>query len=113
MTDKNTYDECMEIINDKKNLNDDDLQKKWGNFKEKFPKLYTMLTLEKSIDLEILKYLCETADQYQNESKEKQINMNMDVSNFFANKYIPNYSNKITENNKESIKNKIREKLDN
>ena len=42
---ESTYDNCISIIEDKKKLNYGELESKWNVFKEKYPKLYDMLTM--------------------------------------------------------------------
>ena len=52
---------------------------KWETFKNKYPKLYEMLTLKDSIDLEMLKFLCNSAENFTELSKEELIEKEFNI----------------------------------
>ena len=109
-----TYEECIKIIEDKNKLNHKDLEDKWEKFKEKFPKLYMMLTLQEKIDLTLLKYLCETADK-QNllNKKEEKTEIDFEVGDALADKFIYNKFNRPTNEQENFIKETLRKKINN
>ena len=109
-----TYEECIKIIEDKNKLNHKDLEDKWEKFKEKFPKLYMMLTLQEKIDLTLLKYLCETADK-QNllNKKEEKTEIDFEVGDKLADKFIYNKFNRPTNEQENFIKETLRKKINN
>jgi len=109
-----TYEECIKIIEDKNKLNHKDLEDKWEKFKEKFPKLYMMLTLQEKIDLTLLKYLCETADK-QNllNKKEEKTEIDFEVGDALADKFIYNKFYRPTNEQENFIKETLRKKINN
>ena len=113
MSNSVTYNECIEIINDKKSLNHKQLQEKWDSFKLKFPQLYQMLTLENNIDLQILKYLCETAEKHNEKTKNEKIEQEFEVGETLAQKYIYDKFPEPSNQQKEFIKETLRKKLEN
>ena len=81
MSDINTYNDCINIIEDKKKLNNKELLTKWESFKTKFPQLYQMLIMTETVDLKLLKFLCDTAEKQKkaielSESKQKNSDLN-------------------------------------
>lgn len=110
----NTYNECLDIINDKKILNHTDLASKWENFKNKFPQLYEMLTLSNTIDLRLLKFLCESADkQNKLKTREEKLNNDFEVGDRLAKNFIYDKFPEPSNNQKEYIKETIRSKIKN
>ena len=113
MCDINTYDECINIINDKKNLNHKELLKKWENFKNKFPQLYQMLTITEKVDLQLLKFLCDSAEKQKLLSKEEQLENDFEVGEKLAKKYVYDKFPEPTYQQKEFIKESLRKKINN
>lgn len=111
MCDSNTYSECLNIMNDKKQLNHSQLSEKWENFKKKFPKLYEMLTLNDSIDMNLLKFLCDTAEKQQKLSKDEQIETDFEIGDKLADKYIYDKFPEPSPQQKEFIKETLRKKI--
>ena len=109
----NTYTECLNIINDKKTLNHNDLSIKWVNFKQQFPQLYEMLTISENTDLKLLKFLCDLSEK-QNKltTTDKRIENDFEVGDKLAHNYVydkfPEPSLNQQEYIKESIRNKIK-----
>ena len=85
-----TYNNCINIIEDKKTLTHEELITKWETFKNKYPKLYQMLTLTDTIDLEMLKFLCNSAENFTDLSKEQLLDKEFTVGDELAKKYIYN-----------------------
>tara|TARA_B100001094_G_C18023189_1_gene716213 strand:- start:171 stop:560 length:390 start_codon:yes stop_codon:yes gene_type:complete len=111
MSSSNTYEECVEIINDKKKLNHGELLKKWETFKKKYPELYKMLTLQEEVDLTILKYLCDTADKHNEKSKTEQLDNEFEVGEKLAHKYIYDKFPEPSDRQKDFIKETLRKKM--
>lgn len=113
MCDTNTYDECINIIEDKKKLNHNELLNKWESFKKKFPQLYQMLTITDTVDLTLLKYLCDSAEKQKELSKQEQIENEFEVGEKLAQKYIYDKFPEPTNQQKEFIKESLRKKINN
>jgi hypothetical protein len=113
MSDTNTYNECINIIEDKKKLNHTELLSKWENFKNRFPQLYQMLTISDTVDLKLLKFLCDTAEKQKNLSKENQLENDFEVGEKLAEKYIYDKFPEPTIEQKEFIKESLRKKINN
>ena len=113
MCDTNTYDECINIIEDKKKLNHNQLLNKWESFKKKFPQLYQMLTISDTVDLTLLKYLCDSAEKQKELSKQEQIENEFEVGEKLAQKYIYDKFPEPTNQQKEFIKESLRKKINN
>lgn len=113
MCDTNTYDECINIIEDKKKLNHNQLLNKWESFKKKFPQLYQMLTISDTVDLTLLKYLCDSAEKQKQLSKQEQIENEFEVGEKLAQKYIYDKFPEPTDQQKEFIKESLRKKINN
>lgn len=105
------YNQCLDIINDKNQLNYQDLNTKWKTFKEKYPQLYNMLTIESTIDLNMLKFMCEMCEKNMKSTKEEQLENEFMVGDVLAKKYLYNKFNEPTSEHKELIKKSLREKL--
>ena len=88
-----TYNQCLTIIQDKKTLNIFELKEKWINFKNRFPKLYEMLTINDTLDLNMLKFLCENADKHKNMTQDQQLDLEVDIGKKLADKYIYSSTN--------------------
>jgi hypothetical protein len=113
MCDSNTYNECINIIEDKKKLNHNELTEKWDNFKKKFPQLYQMLTITDPVDLNMLKFFCDTAEKQKNLSKEEQLENEFEIGDTLAKKYIYDKFPEPSEQQKEYIKETLRKKMNN
>lgn len=113
MSDINTYNECINIIEDKKKLNHTELLSKWENFKIRFPQLYEMLTISETIDLQLLKFLCDAAEKQKNLSKKEQLENDFDVGDKLAQKYIYDKFPEPANEQKEFIKESLRRKINN
>lgn len=113
MSDSNTYNECINIIEDKKKLNHTELLSKWENFKKKFPQLYQMLTISDTVDLKLLKFLCDSAEKQRLLSKEEQLENDFEVGEKLAQKYIYDKFPEPTNQQKEFIKESLRKKINN
>ena len=113
MGDINTYNECINIIEDKKKLNHAELLSKWESFKNKFPQLYQMLTISDTIDLTLLKFLCDAAEKQKNLSKKDQLENDFEVGEKLAQKYIYDKFPEPTNEQKEFIKESLRKKINN
>lgn len=113
MCDSNTYNECINIIEDKKKLNHNELTEKWDNFKKKFPQLYQMLTITDTVDLNMLKFFCDTAEKQQMLSKEEQLENEFEIGDTLAKKYIYDKFPEPSQQQKEYIKETLRKKLNN
>ena len=113
MSNTNTYIECINIIEDKKKLNHSELLSKWESFKKKFPQLYEMLTISETVDLKLLKFLCDSAEKQKNLSKEDQLENDFEVGEKLAQKYIYDKFPEPTNQQKEFIKESLRKKIKN
>lgn len=113
MCDTNTYNECINIIEDKKKLNHEDLLSKWESFKNKFPQLYQMLTISDTVDLTLLKFLCNAAENQNMLSKEEQLENEIKVGEKLAQKYVYDKFPEPTVQQKEFIKETLRKKINN
>ena len=112
MSNSETYTECLQILEDKKQLNHKMLQEKWDNFINKYPKLYEMLT-QSDPDLNLLKFLCDSALKQQNMTKEEALNNEFLVGDKLADKYIYDKFEEPTFNQKQFIKETLRKKIQN
>lgn len=110
---ESTYDNCISIIEDKKKLNYAELESKWNVFKEKYPKLYDMLTMNENIDLKMLKFLCDNAQKQKQLSEDEQFETEVKIGDVLAKKYIYNKFPEPSNEQKEIIKQKIRDKFKN
>lgn len=110
-----TYNQCLTIIQDKKTLNNLELKKKWINFKNRYPKLYEMLTINDTLDLKMLKFLCENADKHKNMTQDQQLDLEVDIGKKLADKYIYSSTNinRPTQQQENFIKETLRNKLNN
>lgn len=106
-----TYDECLSILEDKKKLNHVDLITKWDIFKNKYPILYNMLTINNDIDLNMLKYLCDTADKQNKLDENEKTNNEFEVGNNLAKKFLYNQFSEPSDRQKQIIKETLRKKL--
>lgn len=113
MSDTNTYNECINIIEDKKKLNHAELLSKWESFKNRFPQLYQMLTISDTVDLKLLKFLCDSAEKQKNLSKEDQLENDFEVGEKLAQKYIYDKFPEPSNEQKEFIKESLRKKINN
>lgn len=113
MSDINTYNECINIIEDKKKLNHAELLQKWESFKKKFPQLYQMLTISETIDLKLLKFLCDNAEKQKLLPKEEQLENDFEVGEKLAQKYIYDKFPEPSVEQKEFIKESLRKKMNN
>ena len=119
MNNQNTYDNCLLIINDKAKLSIIEINTKYKNFKDKYPKLFGMLTMNDNIDTKMLKFLCDKADEQMKlnldksvESKDKQLENEFEVSDVLAKKYLYNkVAPEPSDFQKQQIKEQIRKKL--
>lgn len=107
----NTYEKCINIIEDKKSLNYDNLNTKWEDFKKTYPQLYNMLTLNDNIDMNILKFLCESAEKQKELSKEEQLETDFEIGDKLAKKYIYDKFPEPSQEQKDHIKESIRKKI--
>ena len=108
-----TYEKCINIIEDKKTLNHNDLKTKWENFKTKYPRLYEMLTITDNIDLKLLKFLCESAQTQLEKTKEEQLETDFEIGDKLAKKFIYEKFPEPSNQQKEFIKETLRKKLNN
>ena len=108
-----TYNQCLTIIQDKKTLNNLELKKKWINFKNRYPKLYEMLTINDTLDLNMLKFLCENADKHKNMTQDQQLDLEVDIGKKLADKYIYSSTNinRPTQQQENFIKETLKNKL--
>ena len=113
MSDTNTYYECINIIEDKKKLNHAELLSKWESFKNRFPQFYQMLTISDTVDLKLLKFLCDAAEKQKNLSKEDQLENDFEVGEKLAQKYIYDKFPEPSNEQKEFIKESLRKKINN
>ena len=113
MCDSNTYNECIDIIEDKKKLNHTELLSKWENFKNKFPQLYEMLTISDTVDLTLLKFFCDSAEKQLKLSKEEQLENDFEIGDKLAQKYIYDKFPEPSNQQKEFIKESLRKKINN
>lgn len=113
MISTNTYDECINIIEDKRKLNHAELLSKWESFKNKFPQLYQMLTISDTVDLTLLKFLCDSAEKQKLLSKEEQLENDFEIGERLAQKYIYDKFPEPSNEQKEFIKESLRKKINN
>ena len=111
MADLNTYNECIEIINDKKKLNHKELETKWDNFNKKLPALYKMLISNEHLDLNLLKFMCDKAQEQNKLSKEEQLEIDFEVGDKLAKKFIYEKFPEPSDEQKDYIKKSLREKI--
>ena len=112
MCDYSTYNECITILEDKKKLNYNDLVKKWEMFRNKYPRLYDMLTLTENVDLDMLKYLCDTAEKQNKLSENEKFESDFTVGDNLAKKFIYNTFPEPSSQQKNAIKDTLRKKLE-
>ena len=105
------YSKCLDIIKDKSNLTYIELDIKWLTFKNKYPQLYTMLTIEDTIDLKMLKFMCDMSEKQKKLNKEEIIENEFEVGDVLANKFLYNKFPEPNNEQKESIKENLRKKL--
>jgi hypothetical protein len=113
MCDSNTYNDCIKIIEDKKMLTHKELEYKWATFKTKFPTFYKMLTTTNNIDLNLIEYMCQSALQQNDLSKNEQIEKEFDVGDRLAKKYIYDKFPEPNNQQKTFIKETLRKKINN
>jgi hypothetical protein len=109
-----TYNNSLQIIEDKKTLTQIDFTNKWSEFKGKYPKLYSMLISSESVDLEMLKFICENVEiNSKLTSKEERLELEIKVGDKLAHQYIYTQTNlpQPTQQQREFIKEKLRNKL--
>ena len=119
MNNENTYDNCLLIIKDKAKLSLIEMNTKYKTFKDKYPRLFGMLTMNDDIDTQMLKFLCDKADEQMKlnsdksvESKDKQLENEFEVSDTLAKKYLYNkVAPEPSDFQKEQIKEQIKRKL--
>lgn len=116
-----TFNDCLLILNDKSKLSMIEMNDKYKNFKNKYPSLFGMLTMNDNVDTKMLKFLCNKADE-QNRlnlektevSKEKQLENDFEVSDVLAKKYLYNkVGPEPSEEKKQQIKEQIKKKMGN
>lgn len=118
---ESTYNNCIEIINNKNTYTASEMNSKYSVFRQKYPRLFQMLTESNQIDYRILKFLCDKADEQNalnlvktEENKDKQLTNDLEVGDYLAKKYIYNkVAPEPSEEEKQKIKEQIREKLNN
>lgn len=116
-----TFNDCLLILNDKTKLTLIEINNKYKNFKDKYPSLFGMLTMNDNIDTQMLKFLCDKADEQKRlnlykseESKEKQLENDFEVGDILAKKFLYNKASpEPSEQEKEVIKAQIKKKLKN
>jgi hypothetical protein len=113
MCDNNTYNECIQIIEDKNLLSHSQLNEKWPIFKIKFPAFYDMLTTTDNIDLNLLKYMCDSALKQTILPKEEKLEFDFKIGEKLAKKYIYSEFKEPTTQQKEFIKETMRKKINN
>jgi len=113
MSDINTYNDCINIIEDKKKLNNKELLEKWNSFKNYFPQLYQMLIMTESIDLQLLKFLCDTAEKQNKLTKDEQLENEFKIGDKLAQKFIYDKFPEPNNKQKEFIKESLRKKINN
>uniref|UniRef100_A0A6C0LDD9 Uncharacterized protein n=1 Tax=viral metagenome TaxID=1070528 RepID=A0A6C0LDD9_9ZZZZ len=113
MSDTNTYHECINIIEDKKNLNHSELLSKWESFKKKFPRLYEMLIITDTVDLTLLKFLCDSAEKQKKLSEDEKLENDFEIGEKLAHRYIYDKFPEPTNEQKEFIKESLRKKIKN
>lgn len=118
---ESTYNNCIEIINNKNTYTASEMNSKYSVFRQKYPRLFQMLTESNQIDYNILKFLCDKADEQNalnlvktEENKDKQLTNDLEVGDYLAKKYIYNkVAPEPSEEEKQKIKEQIKEKLNN
>ena len=107
------YNNSELILKDKKTLTKRELDEKWVDFKNSYPKLYSLLLTNDDFDMGMLKFICQNVDEHKNLSKEEKLNLEVDVGKKLANKYIYSQTNlpKPTLQQEQFIKNKLKEKI--
>ena len=105
------YNECIQIINDKKIFNYQELNEKWSTFKTNYSQLYNMLTIENNIDLNMLKFMCEMTEKNKSSSKDEKLENEFIVGDVLAKKYLYDKFQEPSVEHKEKIKQSLREKL--
>jgi len=108
-----TYEQCIEIINDKKKLNINEYNNKWIDFNNKYPKLFQMLTSNENIDLNMIKFLCDLAEKQKNGSEETKLENDFKVSDKLAKNYIYDKFPEPSEEHKNMIKESLKTKIKN
>lgn len=104
------YNTCLEIIDDKKKLNHSQLDSKWTIFQKKYPQLYLILTMTEHVDIKMLKFLCDKADE-QTKSKVDNLEIDFEVGDKLAEKFIYDKFNEPSTQQKEFIKETLRNKI--
>lgn len=112
MSELSTYEECVSILEDKKKLTYNDLVNKWTTFKLRYPRLYDMLTLTENVDLNMLKYLCETAEKQNKLTENEKFESDFTVGDNLAKKFIYNNFPEPSSKQKEIIKDTLRKKFE-
>lgn len=109
----NTFNDCMTILEDKKKLNHAELKSKWETFKDKYPRLYDMLTIADNIDINMLKFLCDSAEKQLKLNENEQMENDFEMGDTLARKYIYDKFPEPSASQKEFIKESIRKKFGN
>ena len=113
MCDSNTYNECIEIIEDKKTLKHKDLEVKWQKFITAFPTLYKILITTDDIDLNLINYMCTSALKKNLLPEKEKIETDFDVGDKLAHKYIYDKFPEPNDQQKTFIKDVLRKKINN
>jgi hypothetical protein len=113
MATEETYNECINIIEDKKKFTHKELKDKWTIFNNKFPKLYDMLITTEIVDLNMLKYLCDMAKKQIDLSKDEKLEVEFKIGDKLATEYLYNQFPEPSQKQKEFIKESIRKKMNN
>jgi len=101
----------MNILKDKKKLNHIDLKAKWVIFKNKYPRLYEMLTIGDNLDINMLKFLCDSAEKQNKLSDNEQLEHDFQIGDHLAKEFIYDKFAEPTNIQKEFIKESIRKKF--
>ena len=111
MSKPDTYNDCINILEDKKKLNHVDLKTKWEIFKDKYPRLYEMLTIGDNIDITMLKFLCDSAEKQNKLSPNEQLEHDFHIGEHLAKEFIYDKFEEPSDTRKEFIKESIRKKF--
>lgn len=109
----NVYNDCLTIINDKKSLTSTQMANKWENFKKVYPQLYSMLLITENVDLNMLKFMCDKAQTQLQLPKEQQLENDFNIGDKLAQKYIYDKFPEPSQQQKEFIKETLRQKINN
>ena len=88
------------------------ISEKLQSFKNKIPVLFEMLSMNSNIDTNMLKYICDKAIEHLNlNDDDSKFKINSEVGENFAHKYLYNKFQEPTQEQKEIIKNDLKDKL--